>query len=160
MENRLPRSAKEGFLYGFIICTLTSFVMANMNIAIAMGGLSTVSIIAALKMWPIFLVLGLLVERFIAGKFASKMMDIFATKTDSFNAYILFNTFFTVIGMSITMTILGSLVGSNFNFAVLKKFPINWPRSFSVVLFLELIIVHPIARKVMVIIHSNQDKNK
>ena len=86
-------------------------------------------------------------------------MKIFSSPTDSINAYILFKAFFTVIGMSIIMTLIGGLLAFGFNIEVLKEFTICWPRKFCVVIFLELIIVQPIARKVMRIMHEKSDNS-
>lgn len=130
-----------------------------MNIAIGMGGLSIKSIVISLKCFPIVFIIAMIIETFIVGKIAEKVTVFFILPTDSFNAQILFRTFFTVIGMSIIMTIVGGSLGHGFNIELFKDFPNAWPRNFCVVIFWELIVVQPIARRVMVMIHKDQDED-
>jgi len=158
MEKRLPTNEKEGLIYGGIICALSCIFMATMNISIHMGGVSGESIVTSLKAFPLVFILAMLLEKFIVGNIADKLVNIFISPTDSFNAHILFRTFFTVIGMSIIMTIVGGILASGFSLEVIKEFPISWPRNFCIVIFWELIIVQPIARTVMRRMHENQEK--
>lgn len=157
MEKSMPGNKKEGIIYGSIICALTCIFMATMNISINMGGLSRQAIFISLKSFPLVFIIAMIFEAFIIGKLADKSVKIFSSPTDSLNAYILFRTFFTVIGMSIIMTLVGGVLAYGFNFEVIKEFIVGWPRNFCVAIFLELIIVQPFARKVMRIIHSNQE---
>jgi len=99
----------------------------------------------------------MLLEMFIVGKMADKLVNVFSLPTDSLNANILFRTFFTVIGMSIIMTIVGGSLANGFSLETIKEFPISWPRNFCVVIFWELIIAQPIARTVMRIMHKPQE---
>ncbi|SFB41247.1 DUF2798 domain-containing protein [Clostridium frigidicarnis] len=158
MEKCMPRNGKEGLIYGGVICALTCIFMATMNICINMGGVSGKAIVTSLKAFPLVFIIAMLLEMFVVGKIADKLTNIFSSPTDSFNAHILFRTFFTVIGMSIIMTIVGGILASGFKLEVIKEFPLGWPRNFCVVIFLELLIVQPIARNVMRIIHKNQEK--
>lgn len=160
MENSMPRNGKEGLLYGGVICGLTCIFMATINISISMGGLSNVALVTALKSWPIVFICAMLIEALIVGKIADKLTNVFSPKTDSFNARIMFRAFFTVIGMSAIMTNVGSGLGTGFNMELIKHFPIAWPRNFCIAIFLELIIVQPIARKIMRMIHKNQDNSQ
>ena len=160
MENCMPRNGKEGFIYGGVICALTCIFMATMNISIHMGGVSGESIVTALKAFPLVFVIAMILEALIVGRIAEKLVNVFSSPTDSFNAHILFRTFFTVIGMSIIMTTVGGILASGFSLEVIKEFPISWPRNFCVVIFLELLIVQPIARNVMKKMHETQEKHE
>lgn len=160
MEKCMPRNGKEGFIYGGVICALTCMFMATMNICIGMSGISKEAIVIALKSFPLAFIIAMLLEGLIVGKVAEKLVNVFSSPTDSFNAHILFRTFFTVIGMSIIMTNVGGVLANGFSMEVIKHFPIAWPRNFCVVIFLELIIVQPIARNVMKIMHEIQEKNQ
>lgn len=158
MEKCMPRNGKEGLIYGGVICSLTCIVMATMNICINMGGVSTTSLLTVLKAIPVVFIIAMLIEMFIVGRIANKLVSIFISTTDSLNANIMFRTFFTVSGMSIIMTVVGGILASGFNMEVIKEFPISWPRNFCVAIFLELLIVQPIARSVMLVIHNFQEK--
>lgn len=160
MEKSMPRSSKEGLLYGAIICGLTCICMATINISIGMGGISTESLLTALKAFPIVFIIAMIVENFIVGKVASKLVYSFIPPKDSLNAHILYRTFFTVVGMSIIMTIIGGMLSGGINIEILKEFPISWPRNFCIAIFLELIIVQPIARAVMRLLHEKQEKKQ
>ncbi|WP_253203696.1 DUF2798 domain-containing protein [Clostridium estertheticum] len=72
----------------------------------------------------------------------------------------MFRAFFTVIGMSMIMTNVGAGIGTGFSMELIRNFPIAWPRNFCIVIFLELLIVQAIARKMMRIIHKNQDNRQ
>ena len=160
MENCMPTNGKEGLIYGGVICALTCIFMATMNISINMGGVSGEAIVTSLKSFPLVFLIAMILEMFIVGRIADKLVNVFISPTDSLNAHILFRTFFTVIGMSIIMTIVGGCLANGFSLEAIKEFPIYWPRNFCVVIFLELIIVQPIARTVMRIMHEIQEKNQ
>ena len=160
MEKCMPRNGKEGLIYGGVICALTCICMATMNISIHMGGVSGEAIVTSLKAFPLVFIIAMMLEAFIVGKIAEKLVSVFSSKTDSFNAHILFRTFFTVIGMSMIMTIVGAGLGTGLNMELIKHFPIAWPRNFCVAIFLELLIVQPIARNVMRMIHKNPDNRQ
>lgn len=160
MENCMPRNGKEGLIYGGVICALTCICMATLNISIHMGGLSGEAIVTVLKAFPLVFIIAMILKGLIVGKIADKLVNAFILPTDSLNAHILFRTFFTVIGMSIIMTIVGGLLATGFSLEVIKEFPTSWPRNFCVVIFLELLIVQPIARNVMTMMHEMQEKSQ
>ncbi|WP_257278462.1 DUF2798 domain-containing protein [Clostridium botulinum] len=64
------------------------------------------------------------------------------------------------MGMSIIMTIVGGSLANGFSLEVIKEFIICWPRNFCVAIFLELLVVQPIARNVMRTMHEIQEKNQ
>ena len=159
MEKCMPRNVKEGFIYGGVIGALTCIFMATMNISIHMGGVSGEAIVTSLKAFPLVFIIAMIIEPFIVGKIADKLVNVFSLPTDSLTAHIMFRTFFTVIGMSIIMTNVGGILSSGFSREVIKEFPISWPRNFCVAIFLELLIVQTIARNVMKIMHEIQEKS-
>lgn len=160
MEKCMPRGRKEGLIYGMIICALTCIFMATMNISIGMGGVSKESILTSLKVFPLVFIIAMLVEGLIVGKIAYKLMKTLTLPTDSFHSQILVRTFFTVIGMSIIMTNVGGVLAGGFSLELIKEFPIAWPRNFCVVIFLELLIVQPIARNAIRLMHEIQEKRE
>ncbi|MCB2293522.1 DUF2798 domain-containing protein [Clostridium algoriphilum] len=160
MEKCMPRNGKEGLVYGGVICALTCTFMATMNICISMGGVSKVALITSIKLFPVLFIAAMLIETFIVGKIAGKLTGVFCAPKDSLNAHILFRTFFTVIGMSMIMTNVGAGIGTGFSMELFKNFPIAWPRNFCIVIFLELLIVQPIARNMMRMIHKNQENRQ
>ena len=121
MEKCMPRNGKEGLIYGGVICALTCICMATMSISIHMGGVSGEAIVTSLKAFPLVFIIAMILEPFIVGKIADKLVNVFSSPTDSFNAHILFKTFFTVIGMSVIMTIVGGVLSSGFSLEVIKE---------------------------------------
>lgn len=84
------------------------------------------------------------------------MVSKFAATGDSFNANILFSVLFTVLGMSFCMTFIGDFIGHGFTLesGIISRFFTAWPRNFAIVLFLELLIAQPLARKAMANLHK------
>jgi hypothetical protein len=157
MEKCMPRNGKEGLIYGGSICAMTCIFMATMNICISMRGISKVALAISIKSFPVVFIIAMLIETLIVGNVANKLTGVFCSPKDSLNSHIMFRTFFTVIGMSVIMTIVGAVLGSGFSMELINHFPIAWPRNFCVAIFLELLIVQPIARYIMRRMHKNQD---
>lgn len=159
-DTRLPRNAKEGVLFGAIICTLTVIFMTSLNIILAVGEFNQEVALAILKTIPLMWVIVMIIEPAVFGRIAEKLTEKFTAPTDSFNAKILFRIVFTVLGMSMAMTLIGDIVGNGFSSETFSHFLTNWPRNFLIVLIAESIVIQPIARFVMVKLHASQDKKK
>jgi len=84
------------------------------------------------------------------------MVHTFSDTTDGFNAKMLFTIFFTVIGMSLIMTLIGDMLGNGISLASFAALS-HWPRNFSIALFCELLIAQPLARFVMKTLHLRQE---
>lgn len=130
--------------------------MSTVNISLEFGKLDTEVLLIILKSFPIIFIIAMLLEVLVFGRIAEKLVHIFSDTTDGFNAKILFTIFFTVIGMSLIMTIIGDMLGNGISlnsFAALS----HWPRNFSIALFCELLIAQPPARFVMKTVHLRQE---
>ena len=157
-ETRLPRNGKEGALYGAIICTLTVLFMVSLNVLLAAGGFNQEAAFTIIKMLPIFWIIAMIIEPVFIGRIAEKLVEKFTKPTDSFNAKILFRILFTVIGMSVCMTLIADVILNGFSSEILNNFLMNWPRNFVIVLIAESLVIQPIARFAMVRLHASQDK--
>ena len=157
-ETRLPRNGKEGALYGAIICTLTVLFMVSLNVLLAAGKFNQETAITIIKLLPIFWIIAMIIEPVFIGRIAEKLVGKFTKPTDSFNAKILFRILFTVIGMSVCMTLIADVVLNGFSTELFSNFLTNWPRNFVIVLIAESLVIQPIARFVMVKLHASQDK--
>lgn len=153
---RLPQTNKEGLIYGSVICSITVLFMASFNIYLQFQTVSLDVILTIIKVFPIFFVLAMVLEHFIVSRFAETMVNKFVNDTDSFNARLLFTVLFTVIGMSCMMTLIGDVVGHGLRIesGIVGRYVSALPRNFSIVLFIELVIAQPVARKVMTTIHQ------
>lgn len=158
-EERLPQSAKEGVLYGGVICFITVVVMLFLNIGVAFGTINKEAIIAIVTLLPIIWVVAMLVETVIVGKISEKLVEKFVAPTDGFNTKILFNIVFCVTGMSMIMTIVGSMIGNGeISMEPFTSFLSHWPRNFCVAFWCEILLAQPAGRFVMKMLHHNQTK--
>lgn len=157
-ENRLPHNAKEGMLYGAIICAITAIIMSTVNISLGFGKFDTEVLLIVLKSLPLVWIIAMLLETLVVGRIAEKLMHTFSDTTDGFNAKILFTIFFTVIGMSLSMTVIGDMMGNGISLASFAALA-HWPRNFCIALFCELLIAQPPARFVMKKLHERQENN-
>ena len=159
-ENRLPQTQREGLLYGSIIAGITSLLMATFNISLSFGTINGQILLNILYSWPLFFVIAMLLENFVAGPFAIFMCKKFGGETDGFNARIWFRIIFTVTAMSFLMTFVGLLWGEILSGSVTTKifsdFLIAWPRNFFVVFWIETLIAQPIARACMKKLHTSK----
>ncbi|MFJ8066148.1 DUF2798 domain-containing protein [Psychrobacillus sp. NPDC096426] len=157
-ENRLPRNGKEGAIYGTIICTLSVLFMGSINMIVAAGEFNGDVAMQMLITLPIFWVIVMVIEPVAIGRMAEALTAKLVSPTDSFNARIMFRTLFTVLGMSFVMTIVGVIYGNGFTTENFYHFIHTWPRNFIIALFLESIVIQPIARFAMVKMHEAQDR--
>lgn len=157
-ETRLPRNGKEGLLFGTIICTLTVLFMVSLNVILAVGEFNAEVALTIIKISPIFWIIAMILEPVLIGRIAEKLVGKFTKPTDSFNAKILFRILFTVLGMSICMTLIGDLISNGFSSETFTNFLTNMPRNFLLVLIAESLVIQPIARFAMVKLHAAQDR--
>lgn len=145
-------------MYGAIICAISALVMSAVNISLNLGTFNSQVALIVLKAFPIAFIIAMLMENFIVGPIAEKMVHHFSDANDGFNAKILFTVFFTVIGMSFTMTIIGDMLGNGISLASFAALS-HWPRNFCIALFCELLLAQPPARLAMKKIHLRQETN-
>lgn len=157
---RLPQSKGEGVLFGIIICFLTALFMSIFNSCISQGAITGDIVLHALMFFPLFMVIAFFVQNLIVGKIANILTTKFVKNSDSFNSRILFTTLFNVIFMSLIMTFIGIVVMTGFSSSLLSNFLTVWPRNFCVVLWFELLIVQPLGRAVMKLIHTKKVPQK
>lgn len=157
-ERRLPQSPVEGIIFMLII----SFVSVNTIAPIIMFmelGLSFNTYLQCLKIMPIMWVIVILLVRFVAGPLIGKIMPKFQGDTDGFNARILLNIVMNVTILSLTLTVIGTWVGTGqISTDIFTRFFPTWFRNFGVAFWIEVIVAQPIARFVMVKIHENKDR--
>ncbi len=151
LDPRLPHNAKEGAIYGATICFLTALLMTSFNVMLYSQGDALQSIAIY---FPLMFVIAMVIEPLIVGRLAEKAMNRLSPATDSGNAKILFRMVFTVFGMSLLMTTIGTVI-SNGSEGLLGRLLNDWPRNFFIVLLAEALLIQPIARAVMVKMHRS-----
>lgn len=156
-EDIMPKSKKEGIIFGLCMCFIMVFFMGALNISIHMGGVNARSLIIALKAFPVTFIIALLVESLIVQPIDANLLRKFSKDSDSDNAKILFNCFFIVTMMSFTMTIIGGLLGGDSIATIMKEFFIRWPRNYFAAFFLNILVAGPISRMILVRIQENRN---
>lgn len=157
-DKRLPKNGKEGAIFGAIICTLSVLFIGSINMILAAGEFNGGVAMDMLIMLPIIWVIVMIIEPVAIGRFAEFFASKFISPTDGFAARIMFRTLFTVLGMSFTMTLIGDIMGNGFTTDIFTNFIQIWPRNFLLALFLESVVIQPIARFAMVKMHEAQDR--
>lgn len=155
-ENRLPQSAAEGIIFMLVI----SFISVNTIAPIIMFmeiGLSLQTYVEFFKIMPVMWIIVILLVRFAAGPLVGKILPKFQGETDRFNARILLNIVMNVTILSLTLTVIGTWVGSReISADIFTRFFPTWFRNFGIAFWIEVIVAQPIARFVMVKIHENK----
>lgn len=130
--------------------------MSTVNIGLEFGKLDREVFMIILKSFPLIFIIAMLLEVLVMGRIAEKLVHTFSEETDGFNAKMLFTIFFTVIGMSLIMTLIGNILGNGISLATFASLA-HWPRNFCIALFCELLIAQPPARFVMKKLHLRQE---
>lgn len=151
---KLPRNKKEFALFMGIISIISVNIIAPLITCFEMGfhftiWADTLKVIPIIWLTVIALVL---ITYKPAEVLTSKLVD----KADSFLSHIIINILCTVFLMSIFLTIIGTWIGTrHISMDPIWMFFYKWPRNFAISFFVEALIAQPIARLVMVVIHSN-----
>lgn len=145
----MPTTKKENLLYNIIVCTMMTYLMTIINFLIHSGDMSINTIWQGTKSWPLSFAFGFIIATFIISKFALLATTYFCSIEDSKNSRIMFMTFFMVTGMSILMSIFRAIISAGFSSSAFIIFLNNWPRNFCIAFFLQLLLVGPLARKLI-----------
>lgn len=164
-DNRLPKTKKEGIIYGGVIAIITVIVMVFLNITLEFKKIDGQVLFVIAVTIPIFWIVAMLLENFVIGRISEQLLKKFTLKTDGFNTKILFNILFCVTGMSFIMTIIGGIYGEilsikSITLKPILDIPLHWPRNFFVAFWCEILLAQPLARFVMKKIHLACEKTK
>lgn len=154
----MPTNKKEDIVFGICICAIMVFFMGMLNISIHLKGFNLEAIKTTFIAFPVTLIIAYVLETFIIGKVNHMLIAKFVSKTDSKNAYILFNCFFIVTLMSLVMTIVGGLLGGDNLHTIITEFFIRWPRNFCAAFFLNLFVAGPVSRFVLKLMQSKNQE--
>ena len=140
--------------------------MATFNIARSFGKFDAEVMLTSLKCIPIIWVIVMLLMTFIVGRIANYGVRRFTEPTDGFNTRIVFNIIFCVTMMSMSMTLIGGIIGQGIGALIgggtvdiaetMMIWPEIWPRNFCIAFWVEMLIAQPAARKAMVMIHRSR----
>jgi hypothetical protein len=155
-HQKLPRNKKEFALFIAVISVLSVNIIAPLITCFEFGfhlavWKDTLSVIPFIWLSVIVLVL-------LTHKPAEWLTQKLIHHEDSFNAHILASIIFTVLLMSVFLTVIGTWIGSrSITAEPLIYFFHKWPRNFAISFGVEAIIAQPIARFVMKRYHRFAD---
>ncbi len=153
---KLPRSKKEFVLFMAVISVISVNIIAPLITFIEVGfhmyvWADTLKVMPFI--WVVVIALVLLTY-----KPAQWLTSRVVKEGDSFGAHIVINIMFTVLLMSIFLTVIGTWIGKRqFSMEPIRLFFYKWPRNFAISFFVEACIAQPIARFVMLKKHQNKD---
>lgn len=152
---KLPRNKKEFILFMAVISVLSVNIIAPLITFFEMG-FHLYIWADTLKVIP-FIWCTVIVFVLITYKPAEWLTTLVVKENDSFSAHILVNILFSVILMSVFLTVVGTWIGSrHFSMEPIRLFFYKWPRNFSISFFVEACIAQPAARFVMCKLHQYQ----
>lgn len=155
-ETRMPQNGKEFILFLAVISIISVNTIAPLIMALQFGFTKAVYL-QTLKTIPFMWIIVVLIVPFIVEPIVNKLMPKFTQPTDSFNATTLFHIFFSVLIMSILLTVIGTWVGTrSISIEPIKTFFYTWPRNFTIAFFIELLVAQPLARLAMALIHKQR----
>lgn len=152
----MPTNKKEEIIFGVTICLIMVFFMGLLNISIHLGGFNLQSIKTTFIAFPVTFIIAFILESFVVGRINHALLQKFVSKTDSSNAYILFNCFFIVTFMSLIMTIIGGFLGGDNAKTIFSEFFIRWPRNYCAAFFLNILVAGPISRHLLKLLQNNK----
>lgn len=156
---KLPRNKKEFALFMGVISIISVNIIAPLITCFEFGFHLSVWK-NALSVIP-FIWLSVIALVLITYKPAEWITAKFVAKEDSFNSHILANILFTVLLMSVFLTVIGTWIGSrSISMDPIVNFFYKWPRNFAVSFGVEACIAQPVARFVMLLLHRAQDNKK
>lgn len=156
---KLPRNFKEFLLFLAVISIISVNIIAPLITCFEMG-FSMEVWKNVLKVIP-FIWISVVIIVFITHKPAEVMTSKIVAKDDSFNSHIIINTLCTVFLMSILLTVIGTWIGMRqITMEPIRMFFYKWPRNFAISLGVELLVAQPIARLVMLKLHTISDKKQ
>ncbi len=156
---KLPRSKKEFALFMAIISVISVNIIAPLITFFEMG-FHLYIWVEALKVMP-FIWVAVIALVLLTYKPAEWLTSRVVKEGDSFDAHILINIIFSVLLMSIFLTVIGTWIGSHhISMEPIRMFFYKWPRNFAISFFVEACVAQPIARFAMLKLHQHQDSKE
>jgi hypothetical protein len=154
---KLPRNKKEFILFMAVISVISVNIIAPL-ITFFEIGFNLYNWTDTLEIMP-FIWVAVIVLVLFTYKPAKWLTSRVTKENDSFGSQILINILFSVILMSICLTVIGTWIGNrHISLDPINMFFYKWPHNFTISFFIESCIAQPIARLVMSKIHRKSDQ--
>lgn len=153
---KLPRNKKEFALFMAVISIISVNIIAPL-ITFFEVGFHMYVWADTLKVIP-FIWVAVIILVLLTYKPAEWLTSRFVQEGDSFKSHIIINILCTVFLMSIFLTIIGTWIGQrHISMEPIVMFFYKWPRNFAISFFVESCIAQPIARFVILKLHTHTD---
>ena len=140
---QMPVNKREHLVYTFLMVFVMALVMTSYNV-IRHDGFSLVSLQKAWIIFPITYVLAFVVEWFLVGKIAMKLIQKFVKESDPLPKKILLSALFFVTQMVFCMSLLCSIIFNEFNDQWINNWLTSMPYNFMMAYPLQVIFAGPL----------------
>ena len=141
----MPSSVREHLIFTSIMVFVMCLVMTIYNVIIH-EGFSVDSLMNGMKLFPLTYVVAFILEWFVVGIIAMKLVNKFLKPSDPIIKRILITAFFFVTGMASLMSLYGAVITHGFSdnlFAIWKQnITMNYPMAY----FVQVVIAGPLVR--------------
>lgn len=151
----MPRNGKEGILFSFVMSGIMIYVMAALNYGVRTGDIGGAAWLYALKNFPLAFVVGMLCDLCLCTPLSRKIMNKACKPSDRAVWKGLVVKFCMVVLMTACMTLYGVFASVGFGVQDFAAFFSMFPYNFTIALPIQMIIVAPLAGK---IVHAVGDK--
>lgn len=152
----MPKNKRENLLFSFLMAAGMILFMCTIN-KLSFDGFSWRNVCQILIHYPLEILFVMLISDYVATPLKSRFIARITTEHESKNAMVVFNALFLVAFMSAVMTIFGPVIGDigYWNRAFFKwvftTWIDRWRMNFCMALFINLLIIGPISRKMLAI---------
>lgn len=145
----MPRNGKEGILFSFTMSAMMIYVMAALNFGVRTGDVGVAAWSYALFNFPLAFVVGMICDLCLCTPASRKIMRAFCAPTDRPVWKGITVKFSMVVLMTVCMTIYGAIAAVGFGGHAIGAFFTMFPYNFTIALPIQMLIVAPIAGKIV-----------
>ena len=151
----MPRNGKEGVLFSFVMSAIMIYVMAALNYGVRTGDVGSSAWLYALRNFPLAFVVGILCDLCFCTPCSRKIMSATCKESDRAVWKGLVVKFCMVVLMTACMTVYGVFAAVGVGLRDFAAFFSMFPYNFTIALPLQMLVVAPLAGK---IVHAAGDK--
>ncbi|OZG69424.1 hypothetical protein [Bifidobacterium eulemuris] len=145
----MPRNGKEGILFSFIMSAIMIYVMAALNYGVRTGDVGAAAWSYAVFNFPLAYVVGMICDLGICTPSSRKLAGMFCKEEDRLVWKGITVKFLMVVLMTVFMTIFGAIMAFGFTGAAVVGFFEMFPYNFTIALPIQMLIVAPLAGKIV-----------
>lgn len=148
----MPRSKKEGLMFSFIMSAIMIYVMAALNYCVREHTMNSAAWIYATSTFILGYIIGIICDLFICSPLSRKITFSTTGENDQESTKIFIMRFCMVVLMTICMTFFGVIAGGATGLQILIGACVYFPYNFTIAMPLQMLIVAPLAFKIVKLI--------